>query len=205
MTWTIEEAALFGRPVDRPPSTNAVGIDRRSATPRVGPLVTSIADECAIYSVDTDGARSPRTVDGCRICGWGRLDAREATIARMIVEGSDERQVAGELCLSAVALRAHLARICAKLDIPSSAHLRFVVGRGTRLSFTDTDTDGCRWRPHSRDDRRLTQQEGAVLGLLQQGLDQRQVAHELSIGVATVESHLAHIRAKFDDEGGGRL
>lgn len=204
MTWTIEDAALLGRPVDRPPSTNAVGVDRRSAAPRVGTSVTSIADECAIYSVDTDGARSPRTADGCQICGRGRLDAREATIARMLVEGSDERQVAVELCLSAVALRAHLARICAKLDIPSSAYLPLVVGRGTGLSYTDTDTDGCVRRRHSRDGRRLTQQEGAVLGLLQQGLDQRQVAHELSIGVATVESHLAHIRAKLDDEGARR-
>ena len=199
MTWTTADTTPLGRPVDRSTS-NAFGVDRRSATPDVGTPVTPIADECVLYSVDADGARRPRTATGCRVCGWGRLDAREATIARMMVEGSDERQVAGELCLSTVALRAHLARICAKLDIPSTAHLRSVIGRGTRLGYSDTITDGCQRRRRPLDHRRLTQQEDAVLRLLQQGLDQRQVAAELSIGIATVGSHLAHIRAKLDDE-----
>ncbi|HEY5849093.1 MAG TPA: helix-turn-helix transcriptional regulator [Microlunatus sp.] len=135
-----------------------------------------------------------------------QLTAREATIARMLVEGMDERQVAAELFLGAVALRAHLARICAKLDIPSPLHLVTVIGRGTMLEFDHQQVDrtvGCPDRqPAIR--VRLTPQEGAVLRLLRGGLDARAVAAELFIGIDAVRSHVAHIQEKLGTEGSTR-
>lgn len=127
-----------------------------------------------------------------------RLDAREATIARMLLEGLDEREVAAELFMGAVALRACLARICAKLDIPSPAELSSVVGKGTSLDFAPG-------RPHGpRNGRReliegsgLNRQEAAVLRLMRRGLDERQIAARLFIGITTVRSHQAHIQAKL--------
>ena len=136
------------------------------------------------------------------MCGRGRLNALEATIARMLVEGMDERRVAAELFIGAVALRAHLARICAKLDIPSPANLVLVIGRGTALDFNHRRADGiggCRERKPV-DRTQLTQQEAAVVRLMRQGLDARQVAAELFIGIGAVGSNLANIHAKLGDE-----
>lgn len=115
----------------------------------------------------------------------------------------DERRVAAELFISAIALRAHLARICAKLDIPSPADLVLAIGRGTDLDFDPGRVDGnggCRERKPV-DRTPLTQQEAAVDRLMRQGLDARQVAARLSIGVAAVGLHLAGIQAKSDGEG----
>jgi len=124
----------------------------------------------------------------------------------MLVEGMDERQVAAELFLGAVALRAHISRICAKLDIPSPLHLVTVIGRGTMLEFDRQQVDrtgGCPDRPPTTRDR-LTPQEDAVLRLLRGGLDARQVAAELFIGIGAVRSNVAHIQEKLGSDGPAR-
>ena len=154
-----------------------------------------MGDGCVIDRSESRELREVRAASGCRLCGRGRLNALEATIARMLVEGMDERRVAAELFIGAVALRAHLARICAKLDIPSPADLVLVIGRGTALDFNPGRADGvggCRERK-SVDRTQLTQQEAAVLRLMRQGLDARQVAAELFIGIGAVGSNLANI------------
>lgn len=161
-----------------------------------------MGDGCVIGRSESREPREVRAASGCRLCGRGRLNALEATIARMLVEGMDERRVAAELFIGAVALRAHLARICAKLDISSPADLVLVIGRGTALDFNPGRPDrvgGCRERT-SADRTQLTQQEAAVLRLMRQGLDARQVAAELFIGIGAVGSNLANIHTKLGDE-----
>jgi DNA-binding CsgD family transcriptional regulator len=132
-----------------------------------------------------------------------RLNAQEATIARMLVEGMAERQVAAELFIGAVALRAHLARICAKLDIGSPGDLVTVIGHGTALDFDprqgDRAAESCARPPAAR--VWLTSQEDAVHRLLHDGLDERQVAAELFIGIGAVRSHVAHIQEKLGVQG----
>jgi DNA-binding CsgD family transcriptional regulator len=117
----------------------------------------------------------------------------------MLVEGMDERQVAAQLFIGAVALRADLAHICAKLDIPSPAALATVIGRGTMLEFDpkcdDRDTGGHAGPPTPP--TRLTAQENAVHQLLLAGLDAREVAAELFIGIGAVSSHIVHIQDKL--------
>ncbi len=149
-----------------------------------------------VGSSDSDVAQRFRILVRRRPGGPDRLDAREATIARMFVEGMDERQVAAELCLGAVALRAFLARICAKLDIPSPAALPGVIGKGTSLDFDPRRPAG-RVADHGEriDHPRPGRQEVAVDRLMRQGLDDRQIAAALSIGVTTVRWHQATIRA----------
>lgn len=205
MTPTVQEVRQ-GRDVGPgpPPRAPAADVGRRTAAaPDVGSPVRSTGDGCVIGRSESRELYEVRAASGCPLCGRGRLNAQEATIARMLVEGMDERRVAAELFIGAVALRAHLARICAKLDIPSPADLVLVIGRGTSLDFDPGRADGvggCRER-EPVDRTRLTQQEDAVVRLMRQGLDERQVAAELFIGLGAVESHLAHIRAKSIIEG----
>jgi DNA-binding NarL/FixJ family response regulator len=44
----------------------------------------------------------------------------------------------------------------------------------------------------------LTPREGAILGLVAQGLSQKQIAAKLAVSVNTVRNHLAMARAKFE-------
>ena len=143
-----------------------------------------------------------RATTPCELGAPRRLTAQEATIARMLVEGMAERRVAAELCIGAVALRAHLARICAKLDVPCPADLVTVLGRGTMLEFdprqADRAAESGAQAPLAL--LRLTAQEEAVHRLLRHGLGERQVAAELFIGIGAVRSHVAHIQAKLGIE-----
>jgi DNA-binding NarL/FixJ family response regulator len=143
-----------------------------------------------------------RPESACEPGERGCLTSREATIARMLVEGMTEREVAAELFLGAVALQAHLARICAKLDIPSPGDLVHVIGRGTTLDFDPerVDRTAGRREPPTPTPVRLTPQEDAVYGLLRDGLDEREVAAELFIGIGAVRSHVAHIQEKLGVE-----
>ena len=120
----------------------------------------------------------------------------------MLVEGMDEWQVSAQLCIGAVALRADLAHICAKLDIPSPAALATVIGRGTMLEFCPQRTHpGSGGHPRAPTAPvRLTAQENAVHQLLLEGLDARAVAAELFIGIGAVRSHLVHIQDKLGIE-----
>ena len=136
----------------------------------------------------------------CPICppgGARRLTAQEATIARMLVEGLTERQIAAEVFVGAVALRAHLAHICAKLDVPRPGDLATVVGCGTRLEFAPGQANVASACPTPVSRSQLTPQEKAVDQLLRDGRGERQVAAELSIGIAAVRSHIAHIQEKL--------
>jgi DNA-binding NarL/FixJ family response regulator len=147
---------------------------------------------------NTDDAQQVPVRRRRRIGGVATLDPREATIARMLVEGMDQRQVASELCIGTVALQACLARICAKLDIPSPAVLAGVIGKGTSLDFGPRRSEGRVADQGERLDRsRLSRQEAVVARLMRKGLDERQIAAELFIGVATVRSHQAHIQVKL--------
>jgi DNA-binding NarL/FixJ family response regulator len=128
------------------------------------------------------------------------LTAQEATIARMLVEGLTERQIAAEVCVGTVALRAHLAHICAKLDVPGPGHLASVVGCGTMLEFARNRSHETFSGAAPVSPAQLTPQERAVDRLLRHGVGERQVAAELSIGVATVRLHIAHIQEKLGSE-----
>lgn len=130
----------------------------------------------------------------------GRLTAQEATIARMVVEGLTEREIATEVCIGLVALRAHLAHICAKLDVPDPDDLATVVGCGTTLDFARARADRTPVSAAAVHRALLTPQERAVHHLLRRGTSEREVAAELSIGVATVRSHIAHIQEKLGVE-----
>jgi DNA-binding CsgD family transcriptional regulator len=169
--------------------------EQRATADPVGSLFTSDGDKCRPPGVGHE-VQAPA---GRRANEYRRLTAQEATIIRMTLDGMGERQVAEELFISALALRAHMAHICAKLDIPSPAFLGDVVGRGTALGVdTARSEQYSRGSHHDARRDRLTEQEVAVLQLTHEGSTMREVAAQLGIGVVTVRSHLAHIQAKLD-------
>ena len=170
----IDRALLAGRPRDEASVNRA-----RSGTRGSRPVVPSAAP---------------------RPGGASRLTGQEATIARMVVEGLTEREIAAEVCIGIVALRAHLAHICAKLDVPAPEDLATAVGRGTTLDFAHARADRAPMFTVAVSRAQLTPQERAVHRLLLRGRSERQVAVELSIGVATVRSHIAHIQEKLGAE-----
>jgi DNA-binding NarL/FixJ family response regulator len=118
----------------------------------------------------------------------------------MVVEGLTKREIAAEVCIGMVALRAHLAHICAKLDVPVPEDLATVVGCGTTLDVARARADRAPMSAVAASRAQLTPQERAVHQLLRRGTSERQVAAELSIGVATVRSHIAHIQEKLGAE-----
>jgi DNA-binding NarL/FixJ family response regulator len=59
----------------------------------------------------------------------GGLSSREREVARHVMLGETNREVAAALCLSAKTIESHLARIYDKLGVHSRAALVAIIGR----------------------------------------------------------------------------
>jgi DNA-binding CsgD family transcriptional regulator len=62
--------------------------------------------------------------------GAGRLTPQELTVARLVIDGMTNREVADELLLSTKTVEVHLTSIYAKLEVPSRSELRARARRG---------------------------------------------------------------------------
>jgi DNA-binding CsgD family transcriptional regulator len=62
--------------------------------------------------------------------GLGRLTPQETTVARLVVDGMTNREIAGELMVSTKTVEVHLTNVYAKLEVPSRAELRARARRG---------------------------------------------------------------------------
>jgi DNA-binding CsgD family transcriptional regulator len=62
--------------------------------------------------------------------GLGRLTPQELTVARLVVAGMTNREIAGELMVSTKTVEVHLTSVYAKLEVPSRAELRARARRG---------------------------------------------------------------------------
>lgn len=189
------------------PSSSPTARIERSPAVRVdtgGERAPLFSDSCLVGEPGSSKAPRCRMPRGCRLCGRRRLTVNEAAIARMLAEGLDERQVAVELFVSAVALRAQIAHICAKLDIASPTELRVLVNPRTLFDAASSQpVDSLAECPQLQriNAQLLKPQEVAVYQLTREGLSEREVATELFISVWVVRSHLAHIQAKLGAEG----
>jgi DNA-binding NarL/FixJ family response regulator len=63
------------------------------------------------------GRKGPRS-------GLGRLTPQELTVARLVIDGMTNREVAGELMVSTKTVEVHLTNVYAKLEVASRTDLR---------------------------------------------------------------------------------
>jgi len=143
----------------------------------------------------------------------GRLTAQESAVARLVATGMGNRQVASELFVSIKTVQFHLTHIYSKLGISSrgelAAQFRDIDTAGmaagetpaqARMKSPKVVADPASARPAQQlgaSARPLTAQESAVARLVVAGMDNRQVANELFIGIPAVKSHLKHVFAKL--------
>ena len=62
--------------------------------------------------------------------GLARLTPQESTVARLVVDGMTNREIAGELLVSTKTIEVHLTSVYAKLEVASRAELRGRARRG---------------------------------------------------------------------------
>jgi DNA-binding CsgD family transcriptional regulator len=147
-----------------------------------------------------------------------RLTAQETAVARLVATGKGNRQVATELFVSIKTVQFHLTHIYTKLGISSRGELAakfrdqdsaIGVAAQTTSGQSGSSSAPVGQAAKARKGRSLptakrksppvplTGQESAVAKLVAAGLDTRQVARELFIGIPTVNYHLAHIYNKL--------
>lgn len=149
------------------------------------------------------GPASPTTgsSEPCWCCGYRHLTAQEAAVGRLAAAGRSEREIATELFIGAVAVRTHLAHVCAKLGLRSPAAL-------VRVGADDVLPSGGavpRDSPVRVGDGppALARQAVEAARLARQGRNDRAIAAELFIGIATVRAHLARMAAASDGRPAG--
>jgi DNA-binding CsgD family transcriptional regulator/tetratricopeptide (TPR) repeat protein len=71
--------------------------------------------------------------------GAKRLTPQELTVARLVLAGMTNREIAGELMLSIKTVEVHLTRIYAKLDVASRTQLRARARKGELEMLSDRD------------------------------------------------------------------
>ena len=155
-----------------------------------------------------------------------RLTVQETAVARLVATGKGNRQVATELFVSIKTVQFHLTHIYAKLGISSRGELaaRFrdqasAIGVAAQAASGQSEYSSAPERQPAKarkgrlrptPNRKspavpLTGQESEVARMVTAGLDNRQVARELFVGIPTVNYHLAHIYHKLGIESHAEL
>lgn len=118
--------------------------------------------------------------------GWAGLSAREAEVARHVVEGASNREVARRMHVSEHTVRAHVSRVLAAFGVATRAGLPAVAGDAAA----------------GRADRpALTARQVEVATLVAQGLSNRAIGERLGISARTVEKHVGDILVRWDLSG----
>ena len=110
--------------------------------------------------------------------GWPALSAREAEIARLILEGRETTQIARLLFISPHTVRVHTSRILAAFGV------------GTRVQLL-AQAAGPSQIAGSRMGEVLTPRQRDVVALVAEGLSNAEVADRLDVTVKAVEKHVS--------------
>ena len=116
--------------------------------------------------------------------GWAGLSAREAEVARLVVDGAANREVAARLHVSEHTVRAHVSRVLAAFGVATRAGLPAVAG----IAAEGED----RGRPA------LTARQVEVARLVAGGLTNRAISDRLGVSPRTVEKHVGDILLRWD-------
>lgn len=118
--------------------------------------------------------------------GWAGLSPREAEVARCVVEGASNREIAERLHVSEHTVRAHVSRVLAAFGVATRAALPSVAGvvRGAEGP-----------RPA------LTARQAEVACLVADGLSNRAIGERLGVSPRTVEKHVGDILTRWDLPG----
>lgn len=117
--------------------------------------------------------------------GWTGLSDREAEVARWVVDGASNREVAARLRVSEHTVRAHVSRVLAAFGVATRSGLPAAAGA----------------TPSAADRPALTARQLEVATLVAEGLPNRDVADRLGLSVRTVERHVADILERWDLAG----
>ena len=122
--------------------------------------------------------------------GWLGLSSRESEVARLVVRGSTNRQVASRLHLSEHTVRVHVSRVLAAFGVATRSGLPAAVS-AARGDFGPTPLAA----PQTR--AVLTRRQHEVAGLVAEGLGNAAIAQRLSLSQRTVEKHVGEILARW--------
>jgi DNA-binding NarL/FixJ family response regulator len=120
--------------------------------------------------------------------GWAGLSPREELVARMVIDGLSNKEIASRLYVSEHTVRAHVSRVLAAFEVATRAALP----RASAPSGT---------RPTTQDRRALTPRQDRVALLVGRGLGNGAIASQLGISVRTVEKHVGDILVRWDLSG----
>ncbi|WP_148616060.1 helix-turn-helix domain-containing protein [Nocardioides rubriscoriae] len=164
-----------------------------------GGLVEAVrALEAMVAAAERRGHRSARSAAarelrpvGLRLrplagSGWAGLSPREAEVARLVVEGASNREVAARLHVSEHTVRAHVSRVLAAFGVATRAALPAVAG-----------LEGGRAGPRPA----LTPRQAEVAQLVADGLGNRAISERLGLSPRTVEKHVGDILLRWDLSG----
>ncbi|MDO9455187.1 LuxR family transcriptional regulator [Nocardioides sp.] len=118
--------------------------------------------------------------------GWAGLSTREAEVARLVAEGSSNREIATRLHVSEHTVRAHVSRVLAAFGVATRAALPAVVGVAPGEAGS---------RPA------LTPRQAEVAQLVADGLSNRTISDRLGLSPRTVEKHVGDILMRWDLAG----
>ncbi|HEY1292646.1 MAG TPA: LuxR C-terminal-related transcriptional regulator [Chloroflexota bacterium] len=119
---------------------------------------------------------------------FATLSRRECEVARLVVMGLSNRQIAERLVLADGTVQRHIANILHKLELASRVELAAWVVRQHGLAPP---------RAESAASPGLSVREAQVAGLVALGLRNRGIATRLAVAEATIQRHVAHILLKL--------
>jgi DNA-binding NarL/FixJ family response regulator len=115
--------------------------------------------------------------------GWAGLSEREADVARMVVAGASNREVAGALHISDHTVRAHVSRTLAAFGVATRSALPAAMHQAGRAT---SET-----RPV------LTPRQQEVVTLVAAGLPNDEIATRLGLSHRTVERHVSDVLVRW--------
>jgi DNA-binding NarL/FixJ family response regulator len=131
--------------------------------------------------------------------GWSqvRLTPTEERIATLVVGGHSNREIATGLRTTVAAVEAHLSRVYRKLWIRSRSELVVALVCAIACGHPVGDLEPSVSERAEVRREPLTRAEQHVADLASAGLTNQEIAGELGVSPATVETHVLHIYQKL--------
>ncbi|GAA4687595.1 helix-turn-helix transcriptional regulator [Nocardioides nanhaiensis] len=133
--------------------------------------------------------------------GWSSLSPRETEVARLVVAGATNREVAGRLHLSPHTVRAHVSRVLAAFGVATRAELPGRAGDAAPGDTAVVPAGAAGGAVQAAPLGPLTARQAEVAVLVARGLPDEAVAAALGISVRTVRKHLGDVAARWGLHG----